>query len=294
MMYEQLKTFITLAEVKNFTKTADILHLSQPSVSLHIKNLEKEFQTKLFIRSPKELQMTPTGELLYDRAKKMITLYEQTKQDILEHHDCVKGTLKIGASFTIGEYVLPSFLFSMQNDYPELHLEVIIGNTKEIVELVRTYQADVGLIEGQTNEKELAVYPFMQDELVIVASNDHPLIHQKDVAINDLQNQIWITRELGSGTREYFNHFIRSNGLKVKSLMIISSNQGIKETLMRGNSLAFLSRHVIERELKHGHLSVVRVNHPPFYRTFSYLYSPTMKNNKLIHLFIDLLQQKKM
>ncbi|MCX8047500.1 MAG: LysR family transcriptional regulator [Anoxybacillus gonensis] len=293
-MYEQLKTFITLAEVKNFTKTADILHLSQPSVSLHIKNLEKEFQTKLFIRSPKELQMTPTGELLYDRAKKMMALYEQTKQDILEHHDCVKGTLKIGASFTIGEYVLPSFLFSMQNDYPELHLEVIIGNTKEIVELVRTYQADVGLIEGQTNEKELVVYPFMQDELVIVASNDHPLVHQKNVAINDLQNQIWITRELGSGTREYFNHFIRSNGLKVKSLMIISSNQGIKETLMRGNSLAFLSRHAIERELKHGHLSVVRVNHSPFYRTFSYLYSPTMKSNKLIHLFIDLLQQKKM
>ncbi|MED0688100.1 LysR family transcriptional regulator [Anoxybacillus ayderensis] len=293
-MYEQLKTFITLAEVKNFTKTADILHLSQPSVSLHIKNLEKEFQTKLFIRSPKELQMTPTGELLYDRAKKMIALYEQTKQDILEHHDCVKGTLKIGASFTIGEYVLPTFLCALQNDYPELQLEVIIGNTKEIVELVRTYQTHIGLIEGQTNEKELVVYPFMQDELVIVASNDHPLAHKQEVSINDLQNQIWITRELGSGTREYFNHFIRSNGLKVKSLIIISSNQGIKETLIRGNGLALLSRHVIEQELKHKNLSIVYVKHSPFYRTFSYLYSPTMKNNKLVHLLIDLLQQKRM
>ncbi|MBB6175671.1 DNA-binding transcriptional LysR family regulator [Anoxybacillus tengchongensis] len=293
-MYEELKTFITLVEVKNFTKTADILHLSQPSVSLHIKNLEKEFQTKLFIRSPKKLQMTPTGELLYDRAKKMIALYEQTKQDILQHHDCVKGTLKIGASFTIGEYVLPSFLFALQNDYPDLHLEVIIGNTKEIVELVRTYQTDIGLIEGQTNEKELTVYPFMQDELVIVAPNDHPLVCQQAVSINDLQNQIWITRELGSGTREYFHHFIRSNGIKVKSLMIISSNQGIKETLMRGNGLAFLSRHVIERELKQGHLSIVCLNHPPFYRTFSYLYAPIMKNNKLVHLLIDLLEQKRM
>lgn len=293
-MYEQLKTFITLAEVKNFTKTADILHLSQPSVSLHIKNLEKEFQTKLFIRSPKELQMTPTGELLYDRAKKMIALYEQTKQDILEHHDCVKGILKIGASFTIGEYVLPTFLCALQNDYPELQLEVIIGNTKEIVELVRTYQTHIGLIEGQTNEKELVVYPFMQDELVIVASNDHPLAHKQEVSINDLQNQIWITRELGSGTREYFNHFIRSNGLKVKSLMIISSNQGIKETLMHGNGLALLSRHVIEQELKYKNLSIVYVKHSPFYRTFSYLYSPTMENNKLVHLLIDLLQQKRM
>ncbi|MCX8045867.1 MAG: LysR substrate-binding domain-containing protein, partial [Anoxybacillus gonensis] len=214
--------------------------------------------------------------------------------DILEHHDCVKGTLKIGASFTIGEYVLPTFLCALQNDYPELQLEVIIGNTKEIVELVRTYQTHIGLIEGQTNEKELVVYPFMQDELVIVASNDHPLAHKQEVSINDLQNQLWITRELGSGTREYFNHFIRSNGLKVKSLMIISSNQGIKEALMRGNGLAFLSRHVIERERKQGHLSIICLKHPPFYRMFSYLYAPTMKNNKLVHLLIDLLQQKKM
>ncbi|AST07442.1 LysR family transcriptional regulator [Anoxybacillus flavithermus] len=293
-MYEQLKTFIKLAEVKHFTKTAEILHLSQPSVSLHIKNLEKEFQTKLFIRSPKELQMTPTGELLYDRAKKIIALYEQTKQDILEHHDYVKGTLKIGASFTIGEYVLPTFLCALQNDYPELQLEVIIGNTKEIVELVRTYQTHIGLIEGQTNEKELMVYPFMRDELVIVASNDHPLAHKQEVSINDLQNQRWITRELGSGTREYFNHFIRSNGLKVKSLMIISSNQGIKETLMHGNGLSLLSRHVIEQELNLKNLSIVYVKHSPFYRTFSYLYSPTMKNNKLVHLLLDLLQQKGM
>lgn len=292
-MYDELKTFMTLVEVKNFTKTAEILHLSQPSVSLHIKNLEKEFQTKLFIRSPKKLQVTATGELLYDRAKKMIALYEQTKQDILEYHDCVKGTLKIGASFTIGEYVLPSFLLSLQDDYPELHFEVMIGNTKEIVELVRSYEADIGLIEGQTNEKELAVYPFMQDELVIVASNDHPLVHKQEVCISDLQNQIWITRELGSGTREYFNHFIRSNGLKIKSLMIISSNQGIKETLIRGNGLAFLSRHVIERELKQGHLSIVCLKHPPFYRTFSYLYAPTMKSKKIVHLFIDFLERKK-
>ncbi|GGJ57513.1 DNA-binding transcriptional LysR family regulator [Anoxybacillus voinovskiensis] len=293
MYYEELKTFVTLAEVKNFTKTAEILHLSQPSVSLHIKNLEKEFQTKLFVRSPKRLQMTPTGEMLYDRAKQMIALYEQTKQDILEHHHSVKGTLKIGASFTIGEYILPPLLFELQNDYPELELEVVIGNTKEIVELVRSFQADIGLIEGQTNEKELSVHAFMQDELVIVASNDHELVHKAEVSIADLQNQAWVTREVGSGTREYFNHFIRSNGLKVKSLMIISSNQGIKEALIAGSALSLLSRSVVMRDIAHGHLSLLRLNYPPFHRTFSYIYSPIMANKKNVHVLLRALEKKR-
>lgn len=116
MHYDALKTFVTLAEVKNFTKTAELLLMSQPSVSMHIKNLEKEFQTKLFERSPKYLKITPTGEILYDRAKQMITIYEQTRQDILDHHNSIKGELKIGASFTIGEYILPSLLFDLQKN----------------------------------------------------------------------------------------------------------------------------------------------------------------------------------
>ncbi|WP_446663252.1 LysR family transcriptional regulator [Geobacillus sp. CCR] len=290
MYYDELKTFITLAEVKNFTKTAEILHLSQPSVSLHIKNLEKEFQTKLFIRSPKRLRMTPTGELLYDRAKQMVALYEQTKQDILEHHHSVKGKLKIGASFTIGEYILPPLLPDFQKRYPELELEVMIGNTKEIVELVKSYQVDIGLIEGQTNEKELSVHPFMQDELVIVASNRHELAQKEEVTIAELQNEAWVAREVGSGTREYFNHFIRSNGLKVKSLMIISSNQGIKETLINGNALSLLSRSVVARDIEHGHLSIVRLNHPPFYRMFSYIYAPIMENKQNVRIFLEALQ----
>ncbi len=156
---------------------------------------------------------------------------------------------------------------------------MIIGNTKEIVELVRTYQTHIGLIEGQTNEKELVVYPFMQDELVIVASNDHPLAHKQEVSINDLQNQLWITRELGSGTREYFNHFIRSNGLKVKSLIIISSNQGIKETLMHGNGLALLSRHVIEQELNHKTYRLFTLNILLLSNIFLSLFADNENNN---------------
>ena len=287
MNNEALKTFVTLAEVKNFTKTAELLLMSQPSVSLHIKNLEKEFQTQLFLRSPKFLKITPTGEILYDRAKQIITIYEQTKQDILEQHNIIKGELKIGASFTIGEYILPSLLIDLQKDYPDLELQVIIGNTEEIVQSVRLFQVDIGLIEGQTNEKELSVHPFLQDELFIISSNDHKLANKNDVTITDLQNQSWITRELGSGTGEYLNHVIRSNGLKVKSLLTISSNQGIKETVINGMGLSLLSRSVIARDVQHKNLSIIKLKDHSFNRTLSYVYSPIMADKKNVKTFIN-------
>ncbi|CAK6473680.1 LysR family transcriptional regulator [Peribacillus castrilensis] len=293
MYYDALKTFVTLVEVKNFTKTAEILLMSQPSVSLHIKKLEEEFQTKLFLRSPKFLKVTLTGEILYDRAKQMITIYEQTRQDIQEHDRSIKGELKIGASFTIGEYILPSLLIDLQEEYPELELQVVIGNTEEIVQAVRLYKVDIGLIEGQTNEKELSVHPFMQDELFIVSSNNHGLANKDDVEITDLHDQAWVTREVGSGTREYLNHVIRSNGLKIKSILTISSNQGIKETLIKnGSGLALLSRSVIERDVQNKILSIIQVKDESFNRTLSYVYSPIMKDKKNVKTFITELNKK--
>ncbi|MBT2691262.1 LysR family transcriptional regulator [Bacillus sp. ISL-47] len=292
MYYDALKTFVTLAEVKNFTKTAELLLMSQPSVSLHIKNLEKEFQTKLFHRSPKFLKITPSGEILYDRAKQMITIYEQTRQDILEQQNTIKGELKIGASFTIGEYILPPLLLDLQKNYPELELQVTIGNTEEIIQSTRSHYVDIGLIEGQTNEKELAVIPFMQDELFIVSSNEHPLVHKKEAAITDLQNEAWIMRETGSGTREYFNHFIRSNGLKVKSLLTISSNQGIKETLINGMGISILSGSVVKRDVYQKNLSIIKIKNQEFKRTLSYVLSPIMQEKKNVSIFVEALSKK--
>ncbi|KON87732.1 LysR family transcriptional regulator [Sporosarcina globispora] len=292
MYYDALKTFVTLAEVKNFTKTAELLLMSQPSVSLHIKNLEKEFQTKLFHRSPKYLKITPSGEILYDRAKQMITIYEQTRQEILEQQNTIKGDLKIAASFTIGEYILPPLLLDLQNQYPELNLHVTIANTEEVVQSTRSHHVDIGLIEGQTNEKELAVTPFLQDELYIVSSNQHPLVQKGEVTIADLQNQAWIMRENGSGTREYFNHVVRSNGLKVKSLLTISSNQGIKETLISGMGISILSGSVVKRDVKQNNLSIIKVKNQEFKRTLSYVLLPIMQEKKNVSIFIEALAQR--
>jgi DNA-binding transcriptional LysR family regulator len=235
------------------------------------------------------VQITPTGEILYKRAKQIIAIYEQAKEDILEHHNSVQGELIIGASFTIGEYILPSLLSKLQKDFPALELQIIIGNTHEIVESVRSLQVDIGLIEGQTNDTEVSVHPFMEDELFIIASNEHPLASKGPLGIADLQNQAWVSREQGSGTREYLNHVIRSTGLTVKSLITISSNQGIKESVIQGMGLSLLSHSVIEREVKNGDLSVIPIKDKSFTRTLSYVFSPIMKHKRSVESFINLL-----
>lgn len=292
MQYDALKTFITLVEVNNFTKTSEILHISQPSVSLHIKNLEQELQTTLFIRSPKSVQITPTGEILYNRAKQMMAIAEQAKEEILAYHHEIQGTLIIGASFTIGEYILPPIIASLQKQFPQLELQIIIGNTKEIIQYTKLLQVDIGLIEGQAHDHELIIKPFMQDELFIVSASNHPLTKEPAVTVEKLQQQNWVAREEGSGTRYYLDHLFRANGLQVGSLVTVSSNQGVKESVIQGLGLSLLSASVIERELKSGDIKVLHLEEQHFMRTFSYLYSPTMKNKRNADTLIEALLKK--
>ncbi|SEU10441.1 LysR family transcriptional regulator [Paenibacillus sp. NFR01] len=290
MQYDALRTFVVLAESQNFTKASELLHISQPSVSLHIKNLESEFQAQLFLRSPKFVQITPSGELLYQRAKQILLLYDQAKEELWAQRHSLQGELVVGASFTIGEYLLPALLAKLRQAYPQLNLRVEIGNTDEIVRLVRLLEVDIGLIEGPAHDKELSVLPFMEDELVIIASKAHHPIGPNP-GWPALQDQTWVTREEGSGTREYFNHFIRINGLKIKSLLTIGSNQGVKESVIQGMGLSLLSRHAIERELAYGELAVIELKPHRFMRTLSYVTSPIMKNKRSVEALIEVLQK---
>lgn len=292
MQYDALKTFITLVEVNNFTKTSEILHISQPSVSLHIKNLEQELQTTLFIRSPKSVQITPTGEILYNRAKQIMAITEQAKEEILAYHHEIQGTLIIGASFTIGEYILPPIIASLQQQFPQLELQIIIGNTKEIIQYTKLLQVDIGLIEGQAHDHELMIKPFMQDELFIVSASNHPLTRESTITVEDLQQQNWVAREEGSGTRYYLDHLFRANGLQVRSLLTVSSNQGVKESVIQGLGLSLLSASVIERELKSGDIKILHLEEQHFMRTFSYLYSPTMKNKRNADTLMEAILKK--
>lgn len=269
MIVESLKVYITVVEQRNFSRAAELLHLSQPGVSLHIRKLEKEFDVKLMHRSPKWVKLTEAGELLYVRAKEMVNLYESAKLDIARLHDHVSGSLQIGASFTIGEYVLPRLFSSFARQYPEVAMEVFIGNSAQVVEAIRDNHMDLGLIEEDIEAQDLTVTPFMKDELIIVAAEGYPLNTSVIVDLEQLQDQVWILREMGSGTRSSSDRFLAQTGLRVNRSYVFNSSQGVKEAVFSGLGIAMLSRWVVKRELSAGMLKEITIPDIHIERNFS-------------------------
>jgi len=247
-----MKVFVTVVEQQHFSRAAELLNLSQPGVSQHIRNLEHEFGVQLLYRSPKHVQITQAGELLYSRAKQILSLYEEAKQEINELQNVVTGTLHVGASYTIGEFILPRVLADFAKQFPFVEIQVTIANTLQIQDGVRSNKLDIGLVEGEVSPSaELQVDAFMEDEMVIVARSDHALCKERLVTLDMLQDQVWIVREPGSGTRAYWERLIQQNALRVKRSYMFSSSHGVKEAVIEGLGIAMLSRFIVQKDLLH-------------------------------------------
>ncbi|RRN72875.1 LysR family transcriptional regulator [Peribacillus simplex] len=283
---DPLKVFVTVIEQKNFSKAGDILNLSQPGVSLHIKNLENELGTKLIYRSPKQVQITEPGKILYRHAKQMLDHYETAIREINEFNNVVSGTMKIGASFTIGEYYLPKVLAEFAAQYPMVDIQIIISNSNEVIQGIRSNKLDIGLIEGETDYKDIDVRPFMNDEMIVVVPPVHPLSQMDIIEGTLLQNQTWVLREQGSGTRTYSDKLLSSLELNIKKTFIFTSIQGVKEAVMAGLGIALLSRLTVQKELKSNELKTFHLKNEPIIRPFSIVKKLDFKASKAMDLFL--------
>ncbi|GAF12563.1 LysR family transcriptional regulator YeiE [Bacillus sp. JCM 19046] len=289
MHMDELETFVALVNERSFTKVALKKSISQPTVSVHLKNLEREFSTTLLTRTTKQLHLTPAGELFYQEALVMLHSYKRLKDTLHLRKAEVAGLLNIGASFTIGEYLLPGILATMQQQYPDLEFEITINNTDAIVKAVHQFDVEIGLIEGTSLVENVTQTPFKRDRLLIVTcSNDHSLYS----TIDHLQNQAWVIREEGSGTRRSFDHLIQANQLVVASSLVISSTQGIKESVKNGLGLALLSEATIKEELKHGTLKEINIPDVSETRSFSYVINKESPLEKNAHALIKELQKE--
>lgn len=283
---DPLKVFVTVIEQKNFSRAGDILNLSQPGVSLHIRNLENELGTKLIYRSPKQVQITEPGKILYRHAKQMLNHYETAKREINEFNNVVSGSMKIGASFTIGEYYLPKVLAEFAAQYPMVDIQIIISNSNDVIQGIRSNKLDIGLIEGETDYKDIDVMPFMNDEMIVVVPPDHPLSQMDLIEGNMLQNQTWVLREQGSGTRTYSDKLVSSLELNIKKTFIFTSIQGVKEAVMAGLGIALLSRLTVQKELKSNELKTFHLKNEPLIRPFSIVKKLDFEASKAMELFL--------
>lgn len=291
-MDQQLAVFVMVAEKQNFSRAAEELHMTQPAVSQYIQSLERAMGTVLLERTNKYVRLNKAGEIVFHHAKEILRLYSKMNYLIDDLTNKPSGPLSIGASYSFGEYVLPHLMANMQRDYPEINPKITIGNTKEICELVLCHQLDVGIVEGEYTDKNLQIEPFAIDTMSIVASPNSELAKRKgNLPLSVLENETWICRENGSGTREAAEKMFNKFNFKPKKILEFGSTQLIKESVEAGLGISLLSDWVIRKERAHGSLSVISIQNVSIKRDFStVLRSPFQ--TKALSVFLELLRDK--
>lgn len=290
MVDQSLEVFVKVVEKENFSKAAEELHMTQPAVSQYIKALEESFGTRLLERNSKYVRMNQTGEIVYRHAKEILALYTKMQASVDELTLQASGPISIGASYTFGEYILPRIIAKLRKDYPLITPSVKIHNTKQIVELVAAHQIDIGIIEGTFHDEKLYTEAISYDEMLIVASPDHPYIKNKELRkITDLENETWILREKGSGTRQAAEKLFDMYQMAPKYIMEFGSTQLIKESVEEGLGISMLSNWAIEKERQNGYIDIIPVRELPFKRTF-YTVTHTLYQTKTLQTFLEALK----
>ncbi|MCS7203952.1 MAG: selenium metabolism-associated LysR family transcriptional regulator [Thermodesulfovibrio sp.] len=267
----KLKVFCTVAETKSFSKTSEIIHLTQPAVSLQIQALEELYETKLFDRSSGNITLTPAGEILYKYAKQILHLYAEAAKEISKITGLIKGCVKIGAGTTVGNYILPAIVVDFKKKHPKIRVSVSIGNSKKILEMLNAGMIDFGVISEIPGKTKFSIEPLITDELCVICASDHPLAKLKSVSIYDVIKEPFVIREEGSSTRLIIEKFFTEYGISVSDLhivLILGSTDSIKEAVERGIGLSIASKWAIRKEVSCGNLKILNLKEGKITREF--------------------------
>lgn len=278
-----LQVFIEVVDKSSFSRAAEFLHMTQPAVSQYIKALEERLDTRLLERTNKYINLNKAGEIVYQHALEIRGLYTQMQVLVDDLTEKASGEIKIGASYTFGEYRLPEIISQMKQNYPNIHPSITIGNSEKIAELVNNYQIDIGIIEGYLDYEDLLIAPLVTDSLVLVSAPNH-IINE-----NNLEAEQWIVREKGSGTREVTEACFKNLGISPNELLEFSSTQLIKSSVEAGLGISLMSEWVIRREVADNHLKINEIKGLPLAREFSLITKSEFKT-RVLDVFIDLIK----
>jgi len=291
-MEHQLEVFVKVAEKESFSRAAEELHMTQPAVSQYIQLFEREMGTKLLERSNKYVRLNKAGEIVYHHAKEIIGLYTKMQRLVDDVTNKTSGPLSIGASYTFGEYVLPHIIALTLEKYPLIKPTITIGNTKEIAELVTSHQLDIGIIEGGLKNTKLNIEPFSKDKMYVFVSSNHRLASRdEEIQVSELEDETWIVRENGSGTREATDDVFHIFHLAPQKIMEFGSNQLIKESVEAGLGVSLLSHWAIRKEVEIGSLKILKIKGLPYTRQFSAIVQ-TPFLTKAMDSFLHLLREE--
>jgi DNA-binding transcriptional LysR family regulator len=266
MTLRQLRTFKAVADLSSFSLAAQQLRLSQPSVSYQVKELEETLGLPLLDRLGKRVQLTEAGKVLYGYARRTLDVLDEAALELEEMRGIKRGNLRVGASTTVGIYILPAALGAFKKLHPGLVISLEIGTRAGVQEQVLRNELDLAVVGPALKDPDLAITPFLADELVVVAPSNFRLPRKGATTLKDLSDQPFVMRESSSGSRSALEKAARKAGAKLHVAMELGSNGAIKHAVESGLGLAVLSRYACVLELASGRLVELDVRGFPIRR----------------------------
>jgi DNA-binding transcriptional LysR family regulator len=286
----QLRTFKTVADLSSFSLAAQRLKLSQPSVSYQVKELEETLGVPLLDRLGKRVQLTEAGSLMYGYARRMLEVLDDAAVAIEEMRGIKRGNLRVGASTTVGIYLLPAALGAFKKLHPGLVISLEIGTRARVQEQVLNNELDLAVVGPVLTDTELAIIPFLTDELVVVAPAGHPLAKKSGLSLKDIAREPFIMREAASGSRWSLEKAARKAGARLTVAMELGSNGAIKHAVESGLGLAVISRYACALEVSSGRLVELDVSGFPIRRDWHIVHLRKRRLPASVRAFIEFLK----
>ncbi|MFH2064479.1 MAG: selenium metabolism-associated LysR family transcriptional regulator [Pseudomonadota bacterium] len=290
----QLHIFCKVIELKSFSRTGEVIHLSQPTISTHIKDLENYFECRLIDRMGKQALPTRAGELLYGYARRLLLLSEETKSAVAAFNGKLSGRLVIGGSTIPGAYLLPKVIGEFTKQYKDITVSISISDTKKIVEDTQKGLIEFGIVGGKSSAKGIVQEKLMEDEMCLVVPSDHRWASRKSVTVSMLQKEPFLIREQGSGTLSSLKNSLSLNHIDFQSFHIVAEMgsttaviQGIKNRI----GVSILSPIAIQEELQTGSLSALSVDGLDLKRSFYLTRHGQRTPSPIAHTFIRFLHE---
>ena len=292
MDFRALEVFCKIVELRSFSRAAEAVYLTQPTVSGHIKGLEESVGLKLLDRLGREVVPTKAGELLYGYAKQVLALRGQALQALEDYKGSLKGHLVIGGSNVPGEYVLPPLLARFKSRYPEIFVTLNIGDSREIIRGVLGGIYELGAVGAKFEDGQLVYLELLEDELVLALPADHSWAARPAVALREILEEPIILREVGSGSRKVLEDALESAGMSSRSLIVVAelgSTEAIRQAVKSGAGISIISVRAIQEDLEWGTIRTVPLEGMRLTRDFYLVYHKNRSRSPLCETFSSFL-----
>lgn len=291
----QLHVFCKVVDLESFSKAGKVVHLSQPTVSSHIKDLEDYIGCRLIDRLPKKAGPTKAGELLYGYAKKLLSLRDEAESALAEFQGAIKGRLVMGGSTIPGVYILPQFIGTFTQMYPDVTISLVLGDTESITSGTIEGDIEFAVVGARIEDNRIIQEPLIQDEMRIVVPATHPWANKKSVSVGMLQKEPFIIREKGSGTLQSIQERLLQKGHHIEELNIIAemgSTEAVCQAIKAHAGISILSTLAVTEELKNGRLRALDIKGISLKRRFYMTRHRQRTPSPLCKTFIEFLKKK--